>query len=72
MSSNLVLVEKKRNVNPKSAILRYESASFIRVNDRCLVSLISFVNAIVSKISQYNCHLMFRPQFEVSLKYKII
>ena len=52
MSSNLVLLEKKRNVDPKSAVLRCESASFIRVNGRCLTSLISSVNAVVCKISQ--------------------
>lgn len=72
MSSNLVLVEMKRNINPKSAVLHYESASFIRLNVRCLVSLISFVNAAVCKISQYNCHFMFRPQFNVVLNYKTI
>jgi hypothetical protein len=42
VSSNLDLLETKRNASPITTILRFESASFIRVNNHCLLSLISF------------------------------
>ena len=42
------------------------------MNGCCLRPLISFVNAVVRKISQYNCHFIFRPQYDVVFNYKTI